>query len=327
MTVETPAAAAEQTRGRPSRVALTVSVLAVAIAVTAQATMTTDPGAHQPAELLATVLRVLSYLAAAGTVGTLAVALLVAPESREDTTSTTGYADAATVWAVAWSAVSLLSAGAMMIRSSGGDAVLHTGEHAFSVIDGLAGIAILTAWAAGTVALLTHARRRGLLPWAYVVGLAGLAGLVLSGHSAEADRWGWALLSIGLHVAAIAAWFGGLVALALRAVRVVPTPAQLRRFSSLALVGFLVVGGSGVLNAVSRLSWAQLTESGAYAFLLLTKVAVFGLLGVAGAVHRSRSIAWLEGGRAHGFWLLVAGELVLLTSATGLGVVLARTGP
>ena len=48
----------------------------------------------------------------------------------------------------------------------------------------------------------------------------------------------------------------------------------------MALVCYVVVAASGVANLWTRLSWAELVESGTYAVLLLLKVTGFLALGL-----------------------------------------------
>jgi putative copper resistance protein D len=314
-------------RVQPARVAVTVTLLAVLSTVVAQLTMTADLAGREPAELFASALRVLGYVAASGTVGSLVLVLLTNPsEGRADDPRTAALTFSASVWATLWAASSVATAVTTLVRSERASTVLHAPSSGSSALDGVVVASVLTALAAGVVAALTHSGRTGRVPAAYLLALGALAGLVLTGHSAGADNWGWALLSLALHVGAVTLWFGGLLALVTQVAVEAPTAAQLRQFSSVALGAFVAVVLSGVVNVRSRMSLAELLDSGAYVFLLGAKIGLLVLLGLAGLAHRTRSIRRVEQGNPHAFWLLVAGELVLLAVATGLAVVLARTG-
>lgn len=314
-------------RVQPARVAVTVTLLAVLATVVAQLTMTADLAGREPAELFASALRVLGYVAASGTVGSLVLVLLTNPaEGGAEDPRTAALTFSASVWATAWAASSVVTAATTLVRSELESAVLHAPANGSSVLDGVVVASVLTALAAGVVAALTHGGRAGRVPAAYLLALGALAGLVLTGHSAGADNWGWALLSLALHVGAVTLWFGGLLALVTQVAVEPPTAGQLRQFSSVALGAFVGVVLSGVGNVLSRMSLAQLLDSGAYVLLLGVKVGLLVLLGLAGLGHRTRSIRKVEQGSPRAFWLLVAGELVLLAVAVGFAVVLARTG-
>lgn len=314
-------------RVQPVRVAVTVTLLAVLATVVAQLTMTADVAGRAPAELFASALRVLGYVAASGTVGSLVLVLLADPaEDGTHDPRTAALTFSASVWATTWAASSVVTAAVALVRSEIESAVLHAPAAGSSVLDGVVVSSVLTALAAGVVAVLTHGGGAGRVPAAYLLALGALAGLVLTGHSAGADNWGWALLALALHVGAVTLWFGGLLALVTQVTVEPPSSGQLRQFSSVALGAFVAVVLSGVVNVLSRMTLAQLLDSGAYVFLLGVKVGLLVLLGLAGLGHRTRSIRRVEQGSSHAFWLLVAGELVLLAVALGFAVVLARTG-
>src|SRR5690606_29486587 len=79
---------------------------------------------------------------------------------------------------------------------------------------------------------------------------------VFIGHTAESGDHQLAVDSMLFHVLGAVAWCGGLLALLL-ARKVGATAA--RRYSGLALVSFVAVGISGVVNAAIRLnSWSEL---------------------------------------------------------------------
>ena len=105
--------------------------------------------------------------------------------------------------------------------------------------------------------------------------------------------------------------------------------AVLRRYSAVALLGFLLVAISGVLNAAVRLhGFSDLGTS--YGLLIVAKACLTALLGLAGAAHRLWLIPRVEDGRLsafRGIWQVIAAELIIMAGAAGLAVTLSRTAP
>jgi cytochrome c oxidase assembly factor CtaG/putative copper export protein len=192
---------------------------------------------------------------------------------------------------------------------------------------------IASVVATGAVVVL----RQTAVGWLAVLALLALLPLALTGHAAGAANHEVAADSLAGHLIATTVWFGGLVALVVaRGGLGRDLPVVVRRYSSLALWSFVVVGVSGTVNASLRLGgWSGLGTP--YGRLVLAKAVAFGLLGVAGWQHRRRSIAALQAasgaaqavGRSISvpFWRLVVGELVVMGAASGLGVALANSAP
>ena len=94
-----------------------------------------------------------------------------------------------------------------------------------------------------------------------------------------------------------------------------------RRYSSIALVAYIVLGVSGVVSASLRIgSLANWFSS--YGLLIALKTAIFVVLGVFGAIYRKRLML-----KGTGFFRLVGLELVLMAAAMGLATALSRTAP
>lgn len=148
-----------------------------------------------------------------------------------------------------------------------------------------------------------------------------------AGHAASAASHDQAVTAIWLHTIFAAIWVGGLITLALSR-GTLPSArlaAVLPRYSTIALVCFVVVAASGYLNAAIRVGDlpSLLTPYGA---LVLAKVAVIGVLGVFGVWQRRVLIAKIVGGTTSGwFWVLVATELAFMGFASGVAAALART--
>ncbi|MBK5239454.1 MAG: CopD family protein, partial [Actinomycetales bacterium] len=111
----------------------------------------------------------------------------------------------------------------------------------------------------------------------FFVGLGAVGTLVpmaLSGHSAGTSGHAMAITSLGLHIVFVSAWLGGLLVLTLLRGSIDPArlPAVIQRYSTIALVSFIVVLVSGVANAVVRLGTWEALYTTPYGMLVLVKV-------------------------------------------------------
>ncbi|MCU1529390.1 MAG: hypothetical protein JWP75_3153 [Frondihabitans sp.] len=172
---------------------------------------------------------------------------------------------------------------------------------------------------------------RGVTPVLFVALLAG-AGLIPiaeQGHAAGTTSHIAAVTALALHIEGAAVWLGGLVTIALLR----PLLEQgrvgtvLARYSTLALLSFVVVVVSGVASAQIRIgSWSELGSR--YGVLVIVKVIVLILLGLFGVVHRRVLIGRMKTAMTAtrgAFWWFVAAELAFLGVASGVAAALART--
>lgn len=166
-------------------------------------------------------------------------------------------------------------------------------------------------------------RTAGLLA---LLSPAGLVPAALSGHAASAGgSHETAVTSLGLHLVGVTVWVGGLAGLVLlRGVLGADLPVVARRYSALALWAFVAVAASGVVNGWVHLGGAAGLDS-RYGVVLLAKTAALLVLGVAGALHRTRTLADLTAGRRGAFVRLAVVEGAVMALATGLAVALARS--
>jgi cytochrome c oxidase assembly factor CtaG/putative copper export protein len=161
------------------------------------------------------------------------------------------------------------------------------------------------------------------------LGVAGLVPLALIGHAAGTASHSMAVNAIGMHLVAVVAWVGGLVALFMvRGESYEESALLTRRYSSLALAAYLLVAVSGVSAALIRITKLEDIFS-AYGALVLLKVAALGLLGLMGAVYRLRLTRRLQQGAqiAKSFFSLIAVEFAIMGIAMGLATALAKTAP
>jgi putative copper resistance protein D len=99
----------------------------------------------------------------------------------------------------------------------------------------------------------------------------------------------------------------------------------LERYSSIALICFIVVAASGYVNAELRVgTLAELATP--YGILVLVKVAALGVLGLFGLMQRRVLIDRLKRlGEGRTFWWIVTAELAFMGIASGVAAALART--
>jgi copper transport protein len=157
---------------------------------------------------------------------------------------------------------------------------------------GVAGVALAAAHAG------TRWRRPRLrLVAAAIAALATLATIgvhAAAGHAA-AGRWHppTTILVQWAHFAACGVWLGGLAALLLgtRGATSGIGTASLRRFSTIAGVGIVIVASTGAWRAVNELaSWDDLTTT-SYGRLVLVKSVLLAAIASLGAINRWHSIA------------------------------------
>ena len=159
----------------------------------------------------------------------------------------------------------------------------------------------------------------------FFVGLLSLGmvlPLALQGHSAAAASHDIATNSLVLHVVFVAVWLGGLFTMSLVVSRLPDASklAAMRRYSTLALISFIVVAGSGVINAAVRIgTWSGLATP--YGSVLFLKVVALGILGLFGIWQRGYFLTTTRRGYA---WFLFL-EVATFGLAVGLAVGLART--
>jgi putative copper resistance protein D len=172
------------------------------------------------------------------------------------------------------------------------------------------------------------ARGRVAAAWLAAVAGFGILVLGLASHTGASDEHETSVNAMGLHLVGATIWVGGLVVLLLlhRSLGEL-LPVVTRRYSSLAVTGFVTVALSGVLAATTRLgSWADVGT--AYGLLLIVKATVLVALGVAGWWHRHTTIVGLEAGTgSRAFLRLAVGEVVLMGVAIGVATALSRSAP
>ncbi|MEO7449257.1 MAG: cytochrome c oxidase assembly protein, partial [Humibacillus sp.] len=282
------------------------------------------------------LVRVVSDVAAALTLGVLLLAATFVPGSTRAAAAApdeprralalkvaTG---AAFVWALAAALGVVLrfaDAAGLPVSSPGfGDALLGS----VWAIETLR-VGLISAIAAVVVASgASLARSRGVTLALMVAALLGILVLAPAGHAGGSADHETAVNALGAHLVGVSVWLGGLLGLViLRRSLGESLGVVARRYSSLALWCFVVVGVSGVMSASTRLSgWQDLRTD--YGLIVVAKVIAFLALGVAGWWHRRHALERIEGG-GRGFARLAAGETLVMGVAVGLASALARSAP
>lgn len=340
MTAEAPPRAAAAPRGGVGVLVAVGSLLAVAVAAglvlgigsdQLAALGLPDPGVLTRAALPA--VRVLSECAAVVAVGSLLLAAFLVPPQDSGYLSADGYAAVRTarVAALVWA----LSA-AMMVPLIAADGVgrpvvdvLHPQLLASLVSE----LSQTGAWAltAGIALLLAAfcwiALSWGSAVWLFVLALVGLMPVALTGHSSAGGAHDVATSSLLYHLLAAALWVGGLIALmAHLARRGEHCGLAARRFSQLALVCWIVMAASGVVNALVRMTPAQITTT--YGLLVLGKIVALVVLGGFGWAHRRGAVAAVALRNDRAAMLRLGGvETLVMLATIGLAVALSQTAP
>lgn len=155
------------------------------------------------------------------------------------------------------------------------------------------------------------------------IGFLTLVPVALSGHAAGSASHAMAVNSLGLHLVGISIWVGGLVAIVV-AYRADQSISIVKRYSSIALIGFGLVIVSGFASAQIRIGTLENLFGTGYGQVVILKTLAFILLGIIGAFHRRRLIGVLDT-QPRKFWQLVAVEFLIFGIAIGMGTALART--
>ncbi|MBN6052747.1 bifunctional copper resistance protein CopD/cytochrome c oxidase assembly protein [Nonomuraea sp. RK-328] len=268
------------------------------------------------------------------TVGLLLAATALLPSDKGMLgASATGYVRAASWAALTWAGSTFLTL-VFEVSDSWGQPVLqavssgnYLSSYATQTSQGIAlTLVILFAVAISLFSrgAITAGAAAGLLVFALVTMLPP----ALTGHASSSPNHGLATTALSLHLLALALWVGGLVVLAVHAVRGEPRLAvAAARFSRMALWCYVGVGVSGVFSVVARLSAVSDLWTSSYGVLVVAKIVAFVLLGYVGWWHRQRTLAALAADRPHAFTRLAGGEALLMAATVGLAVALSRTRP
>ena len=226
----------------------------------------------------------------------------------------------AAIWAIA-EAFTIVSNLAAIIDSSIFDALDSTSLRSYITQTSLGKVQFYSVIGALLVSSFSQlVRKTGGIVALLMLALASLLLPLFQSHGSQSGLHGLAIGAIVFHVAALALWIGGVVALFFLPNREEAIP----RFSVVALWCAGIVGASGVASAYTRLNFLAAWSS-SYSLLVALKTALFVTLVFFGARHRQFIIRSLHGTRA--VVQLLIGEIFVMTGATFVGVWLSQTQP
>jgi cytochrome c oxidase assembly factor CtaG len=283
------------------------------------------------------ILRMLTLLAGALTVGWLMGAAFLDPHGKDGVVSSTGRRDLtrAVVTSGIWAVLALLQMffllaeilGVGLDRAMSPDvAATYAWEvpqtRALAVMAMLAAIISVGALVTSTLGISAV--------WA-ILAIAGVSLPALAGHGSGLGDHALALTSAIAHSAAATVWIGGLIVLVFHGLRLddgFATPGALRtaaqRFGVAALVCVLVLAATGAANAYTRLDTVEQLITTDYGIVTSAKIVLLVVLVLVAAAIRKRLVPRLDSEpRRAAFLRVMALEISLIVIAFGLGVALA----
>lgn len=332
----TLARATASTRYRPGIVLLVAALAGVLVGLLVTAAEPV-PGVTGPDPVVRVglpLVRVLLDLAAVATVGLGLLPILVGhdrPARVEPVLAGSRRAGAAT--SLLWAVCALVTL-VLQTAEVGADAGVSPGEVLSYVRTVAAGRALLFVAGIALVsfALYLAAIRLGeRVPTELrtAVALFALLPLPVTGHAADFRWQDVTMISLELHVLAVAAWTGGLGAMVvLLAANRSLLATALPRFSRLATVCLVVVALTGLFNG-----FVELTSTGSlpdtlfttrYGVLVVLKFGCLCLLAAVGAVIRWRLLPAVVRQRHSALTTWAGVELAVMGLAIGFAVVLSR---
>jgi putative copper resistance protein D len=310
-------------------VALLSLLIALRIGGGAEAPMLADPGVIVRFGL--PIAQLLFNIGAAGTIGALVLTCFALDAAEPEFNASIDFAaGAAAFWTIAAGVTGFLTFMNVYLQPITFDDSFSQlfGSYLTSIPIGQAALFSTLVPAIVTVLCFAVRNRTGLFFVTVLAGV-GLIPMALQGHAAGTAGHDQAVSSFGLHVVFAAVWLGGLLTLVatrrtLEGGRIGPV---LSRYSSLALMSFVIVAATGIVNASLRVGTFENLAT-PYGILVIVKVLALGALGVFGAVQRRFLIGRMQekknGGRGY-FWWFVAAELAFMGLASGVAAALART--
>lgn len=177
---------------------------------------------------------------------------------------------------------------------------------------------------------IVAAASQSLAGAAWALGLTAVAMVpqALVGHAAGAAEHNLAVSSMLLHIVAISAWAGGLLVLVVCSPRTGDRAVTYAsRYSAIAGWALIMTVFSGFANAWIRFN--SLTEfvTTGYGRLLTVKLLLTAVLGIAGLMHRRRTMKQMTSGSSGPFWKLAAGEVLIMGGVMGVAVALGSSAP
>jgi len=185
---------------------------------------------------------------------------------------------------------------------------------------------IQMASAALVAVLAPLAARRWQAGALLAVALIGIGMRGTTGHAGITGDHEAASILLGVHVAAVSVWVGGLVVLvAVVLGRVTPEVEAFRSFSAIALWSVTAVAVTGVAQLLLRVADINELYTSAYGLIMVAKVQLLAVLIAIGWLQRSRALPMMAAGNRRPLAVLAGTEAVIMAAVVGLSVTLSRT--
>ncbi|BDZ64553.1 cytochrome c oxidase assembly protein [Agromyces mangrovi Wang et al. 2018] len=282
------------------------------------------------------IAKLLVNLGVAGTLGGLVMALwALTPKKQEFGAALDVAAASAAVFTVASAATTLFT-----FLSVSGAALTFDDRFGAALGQFLTTIELGQAWltttliAAAVTVLCFAVRNHTALVFVFVLALVSLLPMAEQGHAAGSSGHDQAVTGLGLHLVFAGVWLGGLLVIVLLrgTIEADRLPVVVARYSTVALVSFIVVAFSGYVSAALRVGTLDQLAT-PYGLLVIVKLLALLALGGFGALQRRWLIGRMQRAAASGpaarsrgpFWWLVVAELAFMGIASGAAAALART--
>jgi putative copper resistance protein D len=307
-------------------VAIATLLVALAYGGGAQVPLAIDPGAVVRYGL--PIAKMLVNLGAAGTIGALVlVSFAFAADRPEFGRGLDIAAAASAIWAIASAATGFFNFLSVYPQPISFDSRFGDVLSDFVTSNELGQAWLATTLFAAAFTVVCFAvRSQTVLGFVTILAILALVPMALQGHAGDSSSHDAATTAIWLHIVFAAVWLGGLLTIILSrdtlGKRIAPV---LERYSTFALISFVVVAASGYVSAQIRIeTWPNLLTP--YGILVLVKIVALGALGIFGLMQRRFLIGKLrETGARRYFWWLAAAELGFMGLASGVAAALART--
>lgn len=314
--------------------------MAVGLVVAGGSYEPSTPGLPDPGPIVGwglPILRMLTLLAGALTVGWLIGAAFLDPQGKGGVVSLTGRRDLtrAVITSGVWAVLALLQMFFLLaeILGVGLDRAMSpdiAATYAWEVPQTRA-LAVMAMLAAIISVGALFTSTLGVSAVWTILAVAAVALPALAGHGAGLGDHALALTSAIAHAAAATVWIGGLIVLAFHGLRrdegfatagALRTAAQ--RFGLAALVSVILLAATGAANTYTRLDTVDQLVTTDYGLVTTAKILLLLALVVIAAVIRKRLLPALDGEKQRAAFLrVIALEVALVVIAFGLGVALA----
>ena len=340
MAVRTSAAPATRAHLRLLTLGLLIAMvcaLAIGLTLTGGAYESPAAGIPDPGPLVvwgSQLLRLLTDVAAVASIGWLLAAAVLDPAGKSGVVSRAGRQDLvrAGIASCGWAALALAQM-VLALANVLGLSLIETlnpqviATYANEVPATRALIAVAALAVVVAIGCFLGSSTGAAMGW-LVVALLASSLPSLGGHGAGLGDHAMALTSGVAHVLGAYLWIGGLFALALHAVRSdMPIQRAVQKFSSIALVAFVLVAVSGIGNAYTRLDTIDQLLTTGYGQVILFKLLLIAALGAIAWVMRERLITSMTASRVTMFVRVAGLELLTMSIAVALGVALASSAP